>query len=155
TLSINQPRPNTDVPRRVNVNAIRPFLGYGNIKFDERSASSNYHGLEAHLLRRFTQGLMFEGAYTLAKAIERTVGQDVVLDKNEKALTGLDRTHIFVLNYVYQLPFLRNTQGALGHLLGGWQVSGITTFQSGLPFTVTASGDRAGVGGGTQRPDLV
>lgn len=156
TININQPRPNLAVvQRRISVNAVRPFLGYGNINFSERSASSNYHGLEVHLLRRLNQGLMFEVAYTYSKALERMVGQDVLVDKNEKSLTDLDRTHVLVINYVYQLPFFKERERVLSRLLGGWQLSGITTFQSGLPFTVTQPGDRAGVGGGTQRPDLV
>ncbi len=98
---------------------------------------------------------MFEAAYTFSKAMESSVGQDVQLAKNERSVAGLDRTHVLGFNYVYQLPFFKTHAGALGKLLGGWEVSGITTFQSGAPFTVTETGDRAGVGGGTQRPDLV
>lgn len=46
TVNINQPRPNLDVAnRRISVNAVRPFLGYANLNFEERSSSSNYHGL--------------------------------------------------------------------------------------------------------------
>ncbi|MBI3950583.1 MAG: carboxypeptidase regulatory-like domain-containing protein [Acidobacteria bacterium] len=155
-INTNQPRPTLDVAqRRISANAVRPFRGYADISFAERSASSIYHGLEVHLLRRLHQGLMFEVAYTYSKAIEWAVGQDALLHKNEKALSDLDRTHVFVINYVYQLPFYNSHRGMLGKLLGGWQMSGITTFQSGLPFTVTVSGDRAGVGGGTQRPNPI
>ncbi len=156
TVNINQPRPNLDVAqRRISANAVRPFPGYGNISFEERSARTNYHGVEIEVRRRLHQGLMFEAAYTFSKAMESSTGQDVQAGKNEKALTDLDRTHVLSFNYVYQFPFLKSQEGALGKLLGGWEISGITTFQSGAPFTVTAPGDRAGVGGGTQRPDLV
>lgn len=156
TVNINQPAPNPDVAqRRVNINAVRPFLGYGNLNYAERSASSNYHGLEAQLLRRINRGLMFQASYTFAKAMQWEVGQDGPRERNEKSLTDLDRTHVFVFNFVYQLPFFQKQQGVAGKLLGGWQLSGVTTFQSGLPFTVTAPGDRAGTGSGGQRPDLV
>lgn len=155
-VNINQPAPNLDVAqRRININAVRPFLGYGNLPYAERSASSNYHGLQAQLLRRINRGLMFQAAYTYSKAMEWGLGQDVTTQRNEKALTDLDRTHVFVFNFVYQLPFFQKQQGVAGKLLGGWQLSGVTTLQSGLPFTVTAPGDRAGTGSGGQRPDLV
>lgn len=61
-----------------------------------------------------------------------------------------------MLSYVYEIPFLRNAaQPLVRSLLGGWQVSGVTTLQSGTPLNVTIQGDVANVGRGGQRPDLV
>ena len=51
----------------------------------------------------------------------------------------LDRRHVFTANYVYELPWLRGQQGFAGHVLGGWQVSGIVTVNSGLPSTAFVS----------------
>lgn len=153
TISINQPRPGS-VSGGANVNFVRPFSGYGNINFDERSASAHYHAFQAGARRRFQGGWLIEAAYTYSKALTRGVGQDI-LQKNEQGPSDLDRTHVFTINYVYQFPFFKSQQAAIGRLLGGWEMSGITTFQSGFPFTVTAPGDRAQVGGGGQRPDLV
>ena len=59
------------------------------------------------------------------------------------------------MNFIYELPFFKHRTGFLNAALGGWEWSGIATFQSGFPFTVTISGDRAGVGGGTQRPNVI
>ncbi len=67
----------------------------------------------------------------------------------------MDQTHNFTINYVYDLPFFRNSKGFVHGVLGGWEWSGIAIFSGGFPFTVTQSGDRAGVGGGTQRPNVV
>jgi hypothetical protein len=64
---------------------------------------------------------------------------------------------MFSLNYVWEMPFFKGQRGAIPAILGGWQISGITTFQSGLPVNVTQPGDVANFGGGTggQRPDIV
>jgi hypothetical protein len=142
-----------------NVNLRRPYRGYGTIAYNENSAESTYHGLEVTLSRRMANGLMIEGAYTFSKALGHAEGNPV--DGRNKTLDwGLlpdDRTHIFTLNYVWQIPGFENGNGALKAIFGGWQLSGITTFQSGLPFTVTQPGDSANLGAGTgaQRPDRV
>src|SRR5262249_41045239 len=72
----------------------------------------------------------------------------------ERALSSFDRTHVLALSYIYELPFFGQTQGIQRKVLFGWQVSGISRFESGTPATVTIPADRAGVGGGSQRPDL-
>jgi hypothetical protein len=59
-----------------------------------------------------------------------------------------------VLSYVYELPFARGASGLPKQLFQGWQISGINSFQSGNPLTITIPGDRAGVGGSGQRPDV-
>jgi hypothetical protein len=62
---------------------------------------------------------------------------------------SLDRRHVFTADYVYDLPWFRSQQGFVGHLLGGYEVSGIVTVNSGLPFTVFAvrgNGDPAAIG---------
>ena len=77
-----------------------------------------------------------------------------------RASSNFDLRHNFVTSYVYNLPFFRGT-GFTHTALGGWQVSGITTIQSGTPVTVTNGttfGDNAGVGNGLGAgsfPDLV
>ena len=51
------------------------------------------------------------------------------------------RNQIFVANYIYDLPFYREQQGAVGKVLGGWELSGITVFESGVPLTITQFND--------------
>ena len=134
---------------------MRRYLGYGNINYDERSASANYNGLQVDARRRVAGGLGLEVAYTWSKALQFQAGQDQLLQKSEKGLAPLDRTQVLTINYVYDLPFFKKTGGFVGTAFGGWEITGITTFQSGLPNTVTIPGDRAQIGGGAQRPDLV
>jgi hypothetical protein len=73
-----------------------------------------------------------------------------------------DRTHIFNANFVYQLPFFQGQSGFVGHVLGGWELSGIANVYTGLPFTVTGVlNDPAGQGvlddnsAVSGRPDIV
>src|SRR5260370_7511509 len=77
--------------------------------------------------------------------------------KAEKGLSAQDIRHRFVLSYVYELPFGKgkpflNHAGAANVLFGGWQLNGITSFQSGSPFTVTQTFNGANTSGGQNRP---
>jgi hypothetical protein len=154
-IQLNQADPN----RTGNANLRRPFLGYGTIAYNENSAVSKYHGLEVSLVRRFSRGLLFETSYTWSKGLGHVEGNP--LDSRNKnldfGLIDLDRTHMFTFNYVWELPYFKGQRGVAPAILGGWQLSGITTFQSGLPENVTQPGDVANFGGGTggQRPDMI
>jgi hypothetical protein len=53
--------------------------------------------------------------------------------------SDFDRTHIFVGTWSYSLPFLRGRKDFIGQALGGWEISGITRFQTGAPLTITAN----------------
>jgi hypothetical protein len=67
--------------------------------------------------------------------------------RNEYARATLDRRHVLSVNYIYELPFYQNQESAAGKLLGGWQISGITYFFTGLGFSpATSSNDPAGLG---------
>jgi hypothetical protein len=153
-IQLNQALP--DLPG--NANLRRPYLGYGTISYNENSAHSKYNGLEVSLVRRFSRGLLFEASYTWSKAMGHPEGNP--LDSRNKnldyGLLDLDRTHMFSFNYVWEIPLFKGERHAAAKILGGWQVSGITTFQSGLPVNITQAGDVANFGGGTggQRPDL-
>ena len=57
-----------------------------------------------------------------------------------------DVRHAMIINYLYELPFFRNQSNLAGKLLGGWQISGITQFQTGTTCSVTSNNDYAGVG---------
>lgn len=156
TPNLNQPQPNIAVANgSVNVNTVRPYVGFGNINWDERNAAARYNALQASASRRFHHGLAFQVSYTFSKSIQIGAGQNPFVQPNEHGLSNLDQTHNFTANWVYELPFLRHDSGLLYAVLGGWEWSGNATFSTGFPFTVTQSGDRAGVGGGTQRPDVV
>lgn len=132
--------------------------------------SSNYHSAQLLVSRRFTNGFALTSAYTWSKLIDN--GSEVfgVADTNlpqqssfpsifggqaaERAVSFFDRTHRFSLTYVYELPFYREQRGFVGHLLGGFQISGVTTFETGVPLTVINGQDADSIGGNLDRPDF-
>jgi hypothetical protein len=146
---------------------IRPYKGYRSITMLAPRYNSNYHSLQTYLQRRFSQGSQLNVAYTWSKNItdeqnDRTNAPENSYDiRSERGRAALDRRHVLSANYIYELPFFSKQDDALGKLLGGWQISGIVTYNSGLPFTVTTSSfDAAGLGNITalvagNRPNLL
>jgi Carboxypeptidase regulatory-like domain len=135
----------------VNLNSIRPFLGYGTIRQTDNAANSWYHSLQIAWNRHFANGLAFGLAYTLSKSTDDGSNQrDVIPDTyNAHFLWGpseFDTRHIFAFNYLYQLPFYKNQTNLTGKALGGWQISGIVQYQTGQPCSVAHATDYVGVG---------
>jgi hypothetical protein len=132
---------------------LRPYHGYGQIVLQENAANSNYHGLQVTLNHRFHSGLAFGAAYTFSKNIDNSDNASENLfnafdPSGYRGPATTDHTHVLVLNYIYDLPFFRNNKALLGKTLGGWEVSGISQFQSGAPLSVFGTVDQAGVGAG-------
>jgi len=139
----------------VNINALRPYQGYTNVRLYQSSASSSYHGLQVGLTRRYSEDLTFSVAYTWSKALTDASGQDDGVEdllnfRGERSHASFDRNHIFTMSYVYYLPFFRAQSGIVGKLLGGWQLSGLIQAQSGAWLTATIDTPT-----GARRPDLV
>lgn len=133
---------------------LRPYKGYRAVPVIENAFDSNYHSLQVAFKRSFAGGSEVNAAYTFSKNLTNAQTDRSSAPQNsynfaaEYGRALLDRRHIFTLNYVYELPFYRTQEGTLGHLLGGFEFSGITSIFSGLPFTVTTSNgeDPAGIG---------
>jgi hypothetical protein len=132
----------------VNVNALRPYYGLAAINYSEQSGRSSYNSFQLSLDRRFQNGLGFGFAYTFSKNIDN-VATPYDAYAIQRALSGNDRPHVLSINYIYQLPFLRNSRSLAGNVLGNWQVSGVSFFRSGSPLSVVDSTDTAGVGAGS------
>jgi len=137
----------------VNPNALRPYLGYGPIGLAENSGRSQYHGLQVSVERRMTNGLHAGVGYTFSRTTDDSSSLTDVLPNSYDdgaywGISDLDRTHVLIANWIYELPFLRGgspTSRALGH----WELTGVYQFQSGAPFSVRSSDDFAGVGPGS------
>jgi len=110
---------------------------------------SRYQGLQLALNRPFKNGLMLKGAYTWSQAKNMTTNDEdgwvglnwnhpMVFDKNF-SYAGFDRTHVFQMGWVYELPFLKQNTQTLGKILGGWQLNGIFAFYTGTPFSINGS----------------
>jgi hypothetical protein len=132
---------------------LRPFIGYRAITVVEPRFNSNYNSLQISAQHRFSGASQVNLAYTFAKNLtdnqnDRSASPQNTYDiSQDKARAALDRRHVLSINYIYELPFFKDQRGFTGKLLGGWQVSGIATYNTGLPFTATLSGfDPAGLG---------
>ena len=135
----------------VNINALRPYKGFGSIRETDNVANSIYHSLQVSWTRRFYNGLQFGAAYTFSKSMDNGSNQrDVIPDTYDPGMlwgpSEFDVRHILTVNYLYQLPFFRQQTGFVGKALGGWQIAGISQFQTGLPCSVAGPNDYAGVG---------
>jgi hypothetical protein len=135
----------------VNLDALRPYKGYNSIRETDNVASSIYHSLQVSWNRRFSNGLLFGAAYTLSKSWDDGSNQrDIIPDTyNAHELWGpseFDTRHVFIANFMYELPFFRNRSTLVGKTLGGWQISGIFQAQTGQPCSVGKSVDYVGVG---------
>jgi Carboxypeptidase regulatory-like domain len=148
---------------------------YGSVDYKHDVGQSTYHGLLVSLEHRLSNGLSFETRYTLAHSInDGAVGggesngpENVNCQRCDKGPSVFDVRHNFTTNAVYELPFgpgkeFLNGGGALGKIVGGWELSGIGTFHTGHPLTVTMNlkgSDNFRLPDGndqtTQRPDLI
>ncbi len=132
----------------------RPYPGYGNITGKEFQANSSYNALQVSA-RRTVGRLQLSLAYTWSHSIDDSSdGNDSnFIDSYDLASTrsssNFDQRHLLNISYVYDLPFFTQP-GILHTLLGAWQWSGLVTYQTGTPFSITNGtiGDNAGVGNG-------
>jgi carboxypeptidase family protein len=122
-------------------------------------ANSTYNALQVSLRKRFSHGLSFLASYTYSKTLDdastfnitgsasQSVAGENDLAQNpfnvaaEHGRSMFDARHRFVVSYQWNLPWFNHPQNWYGHILGGWQVNGITTLMSNTPFTVYDSSD--------------
>ncbi len=160
-VNINQLRPGTRLnppASTTNVNALRPFPGYGNISIRENADRSNYRSLQLSAVRRMVSSLSFAVNYTWSRTLDSTSGspQDVHDIERDYGLSSIHRAHIFNANVIYEFPFFRQSAAPLlRHVLGGWDIAGIVMYQSGAPFTVNVPVDIARIGVNSSRASLV
>ncbi len=134
----------------VNINALRPYAGFASIQMEENVGTSTYNSLQVGFNRRFASGFGFGFSYTLSKSMDTASNyRDIVPDTyNTSNLWGpseFDSRHMAVINLIYSLPFFKGKTDTAGKLLGGWQLSAIMQFQTGVPCGVFGSNDVAGV----------
>jgi hypothetical protein len=145
----------------VNVNALRPYPGYADIYEYNTGANSTYHSLQVQLKKQMRNGAVISAAYTWSRALTDANNyayqpEDSYNLRGDWGPANYNRNQIFVFNYVYPLPFWTAGNTWYQKALGGWQLSGVVTLESGLPLNVTVQGDPAGIGiTGSQRPNVV
>ncbi|HTA25623.1 MAG TPA: carboxypeptidase regulatory-like domain-containing protein [Terriglobales bacterium] len=139
-------------------NPFRPFRGLGDITALDNKASSSYNALQAQL-RRSIGTMQLNVSYTYSHSIDSAsdgglFGDGGILNAYDfaafRASSNFDQRHTFTTSAIYDLPFFKSP-GITNKLLGGWELSGIGTWQTGTPFSAyNGSGfpDNAGLGNG-------
>ena len=128
-----------------NTNLLRQYQGYGAITQVNSGINSIYNSLQTTFQRRFASGLALQGSYTFSKVLGETLTsrtpslQNPLNWRADYGPTDFDRTHVFTVNYIYVLPFLRGRHDYLGQIFGDWELSGLLTAQSGLATTAALS----------------
>ena len=156
-VNVNQPFPGTG-----NLNARRPYQGFGDIDVYGPLDNSTYNALIAKLERRFSNGLSLLASYTYGHSIDGGGNQNDNNDPSpqnardlsaQKGSSNFDVRHRFVVSGFYQLPFGKSG-GFVSHLVRNWQVTSIFSAQTGQPFTATLSTDPSGTNT-TARPNRI
>ena len=136
----------------LNDDFLRPFRGYGDaINYVTFSGSSRYDSLQIQVNRRYAKGFQFGIAYTWGKATDYSSDDRETLffgvgnafgEREYKrfnfAPSDFDQRHVFTVNYIWDIPFFKNAHGFVKAILGGWQVSGTTSFATGKAKDVDA-----------------
>ncbi len=131
------------------------------------AVNSIYHGLATQLMKRFSAGYTVQAAYTFSRSIDTDsepfgggAGElqgtmDVGNISLERGFSAFDARHRFAASFIYEVPLFRKRTDLAGRVLGGWQVGGIISLQSGFPFTVITSSDYNQDGVSSDRPNLL
>jgi outer membrane receptor protein involved in Fe transport len=149
------------------------FVRFGrtaNTELLTNPGTNKYDALQATLLRRFSQGVQVQAAYTWSKVIG--ICCDALADNPpqiqalqyfnlNRAVLSFDRTQVFSGSFVVEAPFGRgkrylNSGGVGSAIAGGWQINGLLSLYSGSPFTVSAAATSLNiVTGSNQRADQI
>jgi hypothetical protein len=150
------------------LNQVVPYLGFRGIRLANNEGNAHYNSLQTSLRGKLKNDLDFQFGYTYSKSIDPTTGggNGFDLDNVTNPYVGwkydvgpsiFDRTNVAFINFVYDIPLLRNSPNrVLKAAVGGWQVSGILNFESGAPLNITLGGTNAGsvIANSNNRPDL-
>ncbi len=152
--------PNANTSVNGFTDALRPFRGFGSINSVETSGFASYRAMLVRLSRRLTKGLHFNVNYTWSRTLDVVDNDDGQLDnpfdiRANLAPAGYDATHSLTIDYIYEFPKFKGDNVFARGLLNDWELSGITHYQSGFPFNVTANGNLFGIDAGVQYPNLV
>lgn len=148
---------------RCSVQPDRPTDELGAYQFFSNSAASNYHALQVEARKRYARGYTFSVAYTWSHAIDDVsdvfpvagapvVAQDSFNLRGERGNASYDVRHLLSSSFIWDLPFRRDDQSAMGRVLGDWQLAAIFRAYTGQPFTLNVPFDANFDGNLTDRP---
>jgi len=164
-LSPDSLNPSASGTQQTSIPGVQQFL------YETSGAASIYHGLQVTLRRQFHGGFSMSGNYTFGKSIDDAAsvgGSGRNLPQNsfdlhaERALSNFDVRNRLIVNHTYEFPFgeqrhYLNRGGVAARIIGNWQISGVTTVQSGMPLTAQVAGNQSNNNGSgvfaSERPD--
>lgn len=155
--------PNQPLPGPGSINPRRPNQLFGQVRQIQNDSFSTYHGLTAILRQRLIHGFDMNLGYTWSHTLDSSTdanGGGTAMDqsnlKRDYGDSSWDIRNRFVGTISYAMPAITTFNRPVRAVIGGWQANAIVTLQTGMPFNVAISSDRANAGNlGTQRPDGV
>jgi len=129
------------------VNALRPFSNYGSIYQFERNGRGNYDSMQVLFRTKLNKNSQLQAAYTFSRSLADFGLNDssgsqsdfAVSNRNNRSLdfaeSDINRPHIFVANFIYNLPVFKNRNALISNLFGGWEIASIIQASSGTSIT--------------------
>jgi hypothetical protein len=122
----------------VMLNQIKPYLGYFSVDAMRSIFNSNYNSLQAKVTKRFKGKTYIDANYTWSRDL--TNAQNAYNINGDYGRAAVDRGQVLTIDGVLEEPWFREQKGLMGRALGGWEISGIYTANTGLPLTASSGG---------------
>jgi hypothetical protein len=127
-----------------NVDLRVPYIGYAAESITYKAAGVDaYNALQAHVEKRMSKGFQLGASYTWSHALDEQSGLGLFYNGNNPlnlrssyGSSDFDRTHVFSLNYVFQIPEFANKHTLEGKVIDGWSLVGLAVLQSGQPYSI-------------------
>ncbi len=121
-----------------------PFVGFSpNSVLYQANGISSYNAAQLQVTKRFSHGFMVNTSYTYSHSLDEGSalglffnGNDALNLRQNYGNSDFDRTHVLSINYIYQIPRIASFHGLANKFLNGWGIAGVTTFESGQPYSV-------------------
>jgi hypothetical protein len=161
----NDPSTGEPLSTSGNVDSRRlTYPGFGALDEQRPVGTNDYHGVQFSVEHRYTKGFAVQANYTIAKNLSiarvfnvanQTGPVNPFDPRHDRGPSQFDIPQRFVASVIWELPWYRNQSGAVGHVLGGWEVTAIPSVQGGVPLTIGCPCDNSRTGLGIDRADLV
>jgi hypothetical protein len=149
-------------------NLLKPYQGYGTLAIYQAEATSNYNALQVEIRRQAVKGFFIGAAYTWSKSLSTAqsggtndnsfVRPDQYTKEAYYAPSSFDRRQVLAINWVYATPKLPWGNAFSRLITDGWQLSGVTTYETGAPFTpgfgIQSAGNQNITGSNTEGPRI-
>ncbi len=138
-----------------NTQARRPYQGFTSVTQSWTDFNSQYHSLQLNAEKRFSKGLSVLANYAWAKTMDEFANTTPLLGRGfHRAVANEHVPHIFHLTTIWDLP-KPQVQGFVARLLHGWELTSVTTWQTGFPFSVSSGVDNSRSAVGGDRADFI